>query len=133
APESTPAPLEPVATWKYIGLASPDSALHDEKADIYLVSNIDGLPPARENNGFISKLSQDGKVLDLKFIESRKNRVRLDAPKGMAFRNDELYVDDIDKVRIFDRRTGAPRGEVKIPGATFLNDVALAPDGRIVV
>lgn len=136
--ESAPEPeddklLEAVVTWKDVGLSSPESVLHDENADVYLVSNIDGAPLARDNKAFISKLTPDGKVEAARFIEARKNKVTLNAPKGMAIRNDELYVADIDVVRVFDRKTGAPRGEVKIPGATFLNDVELAPDGRILV
>ena len=51
----------------------------------------------------------------------------------MAVANDMLYVADLDTVRIFDRKTGAPTGEVKIPGATFLNDLTTAADGRVLV
>ena len=43
---------------------------------------------------------------------------------------DTLFVSDVTGVRKFDRRTGAPRGFVPIPGATFLND--LTSDGRSV-
>src|SRR5205814_3706775 len=28
-------------------------------------------------------------------------------------------------------RTGAPRGDIPVPGSTFLNDLTTAPDGRI--
>jgi sugar lactone lactonase YvrE len=72
-------------------------------------------------------------VTELKWIESGKNKATLNAPKGMAFQGDNLYVADIDTVRIFDRKTGAPAGEVKIPGASFLNDVAATSDGRVLV
>jgi sugar lactone lactonase YvrE len=34
---------------------------------------------------------------------------------------------------MFDRQTGAPRGAVKVPGSTFVNDLAVGPDGRIFV
>ena len=42
-----------------------------------------------------------------------------------------LYVADITVVRLFDLKTGAPKGEVKVPGATFLNDISVAKDGRV--
>lgn len=113
------------------GLSTPESVLYDEGADEYLVSNINGDPLAKDDNGYISKLSPDGKVVAAKWIESKQNGVTLNAPKGLAIAGDHLYVADIDTVRIFDRKTGAPAGEVKIPGGTFVNDLATAPDGRV--
>ncbi|HEX2677361.1 MAG TPA: hypothetical protein VHM19_11990, partial [Polyangiales bacterium] len=38
-----------------------------------------------------------------------------------------------DTVRKFDASTGAPKGEIKIKGATFLNDISAAADGTIYV
>jgi outer membrane protein assembly factor BamB len=70
------------------------------------------------------------KVVDAKWIDGAKDDVTLNAPKGMALLGDTLYVADIDAVRMFDRKTGAPKGEVKIDGAAFLNDLA-AGDGVI--
>ena len=123
----------PVVTWKDVGLATPESVLYDEVNDLYLVSNINGKPLDADNNGFISKLSPDGKVETLKWIEAGKNKVTLNAPKGLAFLGETLYVADLDTVRMFDRKSGAPQGEVKVPGATFLNDLAATSDGRILV
>src|SRR5690606_27487599 len=82
--------------------------------------------------GFISRITPDGVVATLKWIESGKNKVKLDSPKGMAILDDRLWVADIDDVRIFDRKTGAPMGEVKIPGASDLNDLTVV-DGRVLV
>jgi hypothetical protein len=113
------------------GLMTPECVVYDATDDDYLVSNINGAPVATDNNGFISQLSPDGKVKNLKFIEAGKNNVKLDAPKGMAIVGDVLYVADLTVVRTFDRKTGAPKAEIKIPGATFLNDVAAAPDGTV--
>jgi hypothetical protein len=123
----------PAVIWKDVGLATPESVLHDSVSDVYLVSNINGQPLDIDGNGFVSKLSPDGKVENLKWIEGGKNKVTLNAPKGLAFLGDVLYVADVDTVRLFDRKTGAPQGEVKIAGATFLNDVVATSDGRILV
>lgn len=124
---------EPAVTYKGIGLATPESVLHDDAKDVYLVSNINGQPLDVDNNGFISRLSPDGKVETLKWIEGGKNKVTLNAPKGLAVMGDNLYVADLDTVRIFDRNSGAPSGEVKIAGATFLNDIAVTSDGHVLV
>jgi sugar lactone lactonase YvrE len=51
----------------------------------------------------------------------------------MAFMGDNLYVADIDTVRVFDRKTGNPVADIKIPGASFLNDMATGPDGKVLV
>jgi hypothetical protein len=124
---------EPIVTFKGVGLAVPESIIHDAAADVYLVSNVGGQPTAVDGNGFISRLSPDGKVETLKWIEGGKNKVTLNAPKGLGLMGDSLYVADIDTVRIFNRKTGAPEGEVKIPGATFLADLAVTTDGHILV
>jgi hypothetical protein len=51
------------------GFKTPESILHDAVGDVYLVSNINGTPSAKDNNGFISRVSPDGKVQTLKWIE----------------------------------------------------------------
>jgi sugar lactone lactonase YvrE len=107
--------------------------LFDADAGIYLVSNINGSPGGKDDNGFISQVDPNGTVIALKWIDGSKKDVSLNAPKGMAIAHDLLYVADIDFVRIFDAKTGAPKGKVGIPQATFLNDVAAGPDGSVYV
>jgi sugar lactone lactonase YvrE len=116
-----------------VGLATPESVLHDDRADIYLVSNINGEPVGRDNNGFITRLRPDGTVEALKWIEGGVNGVTLHAPKGMALIGDTLFVADIDSVRAFDRTSGAALGARGVPGASFLNDLAAGPDGVLYV
>ncbi len=115
------------------GIATPESVLYDEGNDRYLVSNINGKPDGVDNNGYISEVSPDGKVLKEKFIAGGVGKVKLDAPKGSAISGGVLYVADISVVRLFDLKTGLPKGEVTVPGATFLNDIAVAKDGRMFV
>lgn len=114
------------------GIQTPESVLYDEKNDEYLVSNINGSPLAKDNNGYISVVSPEGKVLTPKFIAGGEKGVTLNAPKGTAILNDVLYVADIDTVRMFDRKTGKPKGEVAVPGGTFVNDL-YAHDGKVYV
>jgi hypothetical protein len=107
--------------------------LWDEQSDRYLVSNINGKPDGADNNGFVSILSPDGQVTTPKWIEGGKKKVTLDAPKGMVVVKGVLYVADIASVRMFDAKSGAPKGSVKIAGATFLNGLAAGPDGKVYV
>src|SRR5947209_6116831 len=77
---------------RYTGLATPHSVLYDEAADRYLVSNINGSPGDADGNGVISILSPDGQVTNAKWIAGGTNKVKLDAPKGMAIAQGVLYV-----------------------------------------
>ena len=134
-PESAPAAAERDRGFSLagVGFATPESALHDPCADVYLVSNIDGQAAARDGNGFISRVTPEGRVEALRWIDGGKEGATLNAPKGMALAGDLLCVADIDTLRFFDRLKGAPRGAVRIEGAVFLNDVAAGGDGRFYV
>jgi sugar lactone lactonase YvrE len=133
APEPPqPTGLTPVVRYTE-GIATPESVLYDEATDRYLVSNINGKPTDIDNNGYITELSPDGKVLKAKFIAGGVNDVKLNAPKGMTIVGGILYVSDVSTVRKFDAKTGASKGEVAVPGSTFLNDVASSPDGRVFI
>ncbi len=127
-PPAPPAPPVAVTEVKDVGLATPESVLPLPDQDVYLVSNINGAPTALDDNGFISKLGPDGKIVELKWIDGSKPDITLNAPKGMAVLGGNLYVADVTAVRIFDLATGAAKGAVDIKGATFLNDVAAGAD-----
>jgi sugar lactone lactonase YvrE len=115
------------------GFVTPESVLHDEQADVYFVSNINGEALGRDDNGFISRVRPDGTVEQLAWIDGASDSVTLNAPKGMAVHGDTLFVADIDSVRAFHRTTGAPLGARPIAGAAFLNDLAVAADGTLYV
>jgi sugar lactone lactonase YvrE len=135
--EPTAKPAEPPArptggpTYVRKGLATPESVLHDAKRDLYLVANINGNPLEADGNGYICRVTPDGALREPKWIEGGKNGVTLNAPKGMAVFEDRLFVADITHVRIFHRDSGAPLGSVRIPGATFVNDLATGEGGII--
>lgn len=134
APAKAAEPPKPAAALTIKeGLATPESVLYDAETDTYLVSNINGNPLDKDNNGFIAEFAADGKVVNAKLVEGGKNGVTLNAPKGSALLGGLLYVADIDTVRVFDRKTGAAKGEVALKGATFANDVAAGPDGNLYV
>jgi hypothetical protein len=138
APVAAP-PAAPTAIFHLDGFQTPESVLYDDGADRYLVSNINGDPGKADNNGYISDVSPDGKITTEKWIEGGAHvsvgkgpavAVTLNAPKGTGIANGILYVADIDNVRMFDVKTGAPKGSVKVPGSTFLNDIVISADGN---
>src|SRR5216117_3947552 len=132
-----PLPPAPGATrmLTVAGFSTPESVLHDSAQDIYFVSNVNGSPTAKDNNGFISRVRPDGAVENLKFIEGGHGGATLNAPKGLALLGDTLWVADIDMVRSFDAKTGAPRDSVSLAGlgAVFLNDIAIAQTGALYI
>jgi hypothetical protein len=127
------APKGPTSLYKLAGFATPESVTYDATNDRYIVANISGRPTAVDNNGYLSIVSPEGKILTEKWIAGGVNKVTLNAPKGLVLTGGLVYVADLDTVRMFDDKTGAPKGEVKIKGATFLNDVAVGADGTIYV
>jgi sugar lactone lactonase YvrE len=119
------------------GFQNPESVVHDPIADVYLVSSVGGNPMV-VNHGFISRVSPQGAVLELKWIEDGVNGATLHGPKGLWLHRGALYVADVDTLRIFDRSTGAPLGAVAMPNPfapnpLFLNDVVVASDGTVYV
>lgn len=116
-----------------VGFATPESILYDPESDLYLVSNINGRPGDQDGNGFISQVSAQGELIELKWIDGQAAEVTLNGPTGLALAGESLFAADGTRVRIFDRDTGAPLGEVAIPGAVFLNDVAATREGILYV
>jgi sugar lactone lactonase YvrE len=127
-PSGPPGPTRVVAVQGFLG---PESVLHDSVQDIYFVSNINGSATAHDGNGFISRVTPDGAVENLRFIEGGKNGATLNAPKGMALAGDTLWVADIDAVRAFDASTGAPLDSVLLSDAVFLKDIVITANGAM--
>jgi len=121
------------------GFEHPESVVHDTLLDLYLVSNVGALPPsgfpgALDHNGYISRVSPEGVILELKWIQDGVNGVTLNSPKGICLYRRSLYVADVDTLRVFDRFTGAPLRSVAMPNpfapaSLFLNDVVVDNDG----
>ncbi len=127
AAPAAPAEARKVGTVK--DLQNPESVRWDAEQGIWFVSNVNGNPSDKDGNGYISRLKADGAVDSLKFVAGGRNKVTLNAPKGMAIVGDTLWVADIDAVRGFNRKSGALVANIAVPGAKFLNDVTAGPDG----
>jgi SMP-30/Gluconolactonase/LRE-like region len=115
------------------GFGFPESVRYDSAQDVYFVSNMAGPGSLEDGNGFIVRISAGDLRRPEVLIEGGRNGVTLDAPKGMALHGDTLWVTDIEVLRGFDRRTGAPLTSIDLRphGAVLLNDVAVGPDGSL--
>jgi sugar lactone lactonase YvrE len=126
------APLSAAIAHTLDGFEAPEAARFDPELGVYFVANINGEPSAKDGNGYISRVTRDGKVDSLKFIAGGRGGVKLNGPKGLAIKGDTLWVADIDAARAFDKRSGKPVATVDLAGkAKFLNDAAVGPDGAI--
>src|SRR5215510_5283511 len=105
--------------------ASPESAYYHAGSNAIYVSSINGQILDKDGNGYISKLSPDGKVVSAKWVTG------LNGPKGLRSVGNTLWVADIDEVVGMDIGSGKITSRVKVEGATFLNDLATAPDGTV--
>lgn len=107
--------------------ASPESAYYHAGANAIFVSSINGQILEKDGNGYISRLSPDGKVVAAKWVTG------LNAPKGLRSVGNTLWVADIDEVVAIDIKSGQVRSHIKVDGAQFLNDLATASDGTVYV
>ena len=114
-----------------VGFATPESFQYYAAEDVYLVTNINGSPFDVDDNGFISKISPDGEVLDLKWIDGARPDTRLHGPKGLTISGNVLYVADHDEIHLFELPSGKQKTSVKITGATFLNGITPAAGGSV--
>jgi hypothetical protein len=108
-------------------LRVPESVLLDSKNNVLYVSSIDGTPEAKDGNGFISQVTLDGKIKNLKWVTG------LDAPKGMGLFNKNLYIADISRVVTVDISTGKITNTLEIEGAKFLNDITVDKSGNVYI
>jgi hypothetical protein len=117
------------------GFTGPEAVRYDPDQDVYFVNSWGkGDPGAKDNNGFISRMTPDGTVESLRFIAGGASGATLHSPRGMTIVGDTLWVVDPDAVRAFNRRTGAPLATVDFSAYKlgFLNDIAAGPDGLYV-
>lgn len=127
------------AAWAQItvtNLQTPYSFVSSSLGKEYFISSINGDPEAADNNGFITKLDGNGKVISFKFIQGGADGVILNAPKGMALVEQTLYVADLDQLRAFDMVSGKPIVSISMATSAGqapvrLTDVAYDGVGRL--
>jgi DNA-binding beta-propeller fold protein YncE len=128
--QAPPAPQTPPPTplWTLSGdFQSPESAFYDAASNSVFVSSINGGMTEKDGNGYISRLTPDGRMVSAKWVTG------LNGPKGLRGVGGTLWAADIDEVVAIDIASGSIKSRVRVEGATFLNDLATAPDGTVYV
>ncbi len=127
-PSMRPKPMKLVKVWETdTTLRTPESVLYDGDNTLY-VANIDGKPDALDGSGFISKVTLDGKIENLRWTSG------LNAPKGMGLYKNRLYVTDVYRLVCINTENGqAEKTWDGVGKDAFLNDVTVAKDGTVYV
>lgn len=119
----------PAVVWTITeGIKKPESVYYDADSGFLFLSQIgEGTPADKDGDGWISKLSTDGKVIENKWVTG------LNAPKGLRSHGGTLWVSDIDRLVAVDIEKGEISKEVPVPNSKFLNDVACDEEGTVYV
>ena len=107
--------------WVATGFAAPEGVATD--GDVLYISNVAGEGNAKDGEGWISRVSMQGEVLDEKWVSG------LNAPKGMAVRDGKLFVSDFDAYHVIDIASGQIDNTYPVEGAGFLNDITVWQNG----
>ncbi len=105
----------------------PECVVFDEQNQCLYISNINGSPSKKDGNGFISKTSTEGEIIEQEWIDG------LDAPKGMFIKDEILYCTDINNLVLIDITIGEIVKKTEIPGSLFLNDLVVTNDKTIII
>ena len=107
-------------------MQAPESALYDATNDVIYVANIGAVnKDQKDGDGFISQLSPDGSVKELKWVTG------LNDPKGMGMFENTLYVTDLNEIAAIDIPSGKVTDTYPVEGAIFLNDITVDGEGKV--
>ena len=110
-----------------------ESCTFDPDKNLVLSMNAGDRAEGAAEDGFVSLINPDGSVHTAKWIGATRDGLQLIDPIGSAIRNGVLYTVDSGFVRSFDLETGRPLRSIEVPGAGFLNGIAVADDGAAYV
>jgi sugar lactone lactonase YvrE len=109
-------------------LSVPESVVYDPKGDVLYVANIVGKGDSLDGDGFISKVTLDGKIENLKWTTG------LNAPKGMGIYKGRLYVTDVYRLVAINLTNGQAENTWDATDKkAFLNDVTIDKEGTVYV
>ncbi len=106
-------------------LKAPESAAFDKAREVVYVSNYNPFGPPGAKDGFLSRLSADGKMLDREWVEG------LDRPTGLALRENRLFVVERGGVAVIDVESGVVADRRSCPNEGMLNDIDVDPSGTL--
>ncbi len=126
--EGTPGVPELKEQWTLdTGLDRPESVIYDQAREVLYVTNISGDAAEMDGNGYISRVSLGGEMLEQNWIAG------LNAPKGIAMAGNRLWASDINALVEIDLESGNILERYSLEGDVYLNDVTVHPGGDVYV
>jgi len=109
---------------KVEGFSHPESVVFHEDKNEYYVSN---MADQEDGDGFISRVSAEGEIIELKWIEGLKD------PKGLLIIDDKVYVTNNTELIEISIEDSEITRRIEVEGAKSLNDITVDAVGNIFI
>lgn len=117
----------PVINWQTQGFEQPESIVFNAKNKQFYVSNISGTPMQANGEGFISRLSKGGKIIEKYWVTG------MNAPKGLAQKGNWLFVADLKQLHIIDINKSKLIKSITAKNSKMLNDITVDKQGNVYI
>lgn len=114
--------FEVTEVWRTEGFSEPETVLSIPGHPWLYVSS-----PNQPGPGFVSRISRDGTIDDLKWLDG------LQRPTGMAAQDGHLFVTDLTRLLCVDLTTGEVLEEYRSATSRSLNDVTVTAEGTLYI
>ena len=109
---------------KVEGFSHPESVVFNEAKNEYYISN---MADNEAGDGFISRVSADGEIIDLKWIDGLKD------PKGLLIKEDKVYVTNNTELIEISIEKSEITKRIEVEDAKSLNDITIDAVGNIFI
>lgn len=106
-------------------LTANESVIYDRATNAIYVSCMGNSDDVVDGDGFIARLSIDGKIENLRWVTG------LNCPKGLAIYNNHLLVIDINQLVTIDLSTAKVLSRETVTQGNFFNDIDAAQNGDV--
>ncbi|WP_289023856.1 hypothetical protein [uncultured Salegentibacter sp.] len=109
---------------KLEGFSHPESVVFDVNTNEFYISN---MADRKDGDGFISRVSAVGEIIDLKWITGLRD------PKGLLVKEDTLYVTNNTELVEISIPNESILRRIPVEGAKSLNDITVDETGNIFI
>jgi hypothetical protein len=117
----------------YGGFHFAESCTFDADRNLIIAMNAGERTQDYKADGYAALIRPDGSVHTAKWIGATRDGLELVDPIGSTIRDGVLYTVDSGFVRSFDLASGRPLRSIEVPGAGFLNGIAVDGEGTAYV
>jgi sugar lactone lactonase YvrE len=109
---------------KVEGFSHPESVVFNQNKNEYYISN---MADREEGDGFISRVSAEGEIIELKWIDGLKD------PKGLLIKDDKVYVTNNNELIEISIEDSKILRRIQVEGSKSLNDITVDAVGNIFI